>query len=89
MRKFVVLAALALGLVVGIPAALAQDGTGAQAFKDCPGVTASPGDTITCNFIVANTGDVPATITELTETSPDPGGNVADISCVNGGTVNS
>jgi uncharacterized repeat protein (TIGR01451 family) len=86
-RKFVLAAALALALVVGIPSALAQDGTGAQAFKDCPGATASPGDTITCNFAVSNTGDVPATITSLTETSPDPGGNVANISCTNGGTT--
>lgn len=86
MKRYIVMAALALGLVVGIPSALAA-ATGAEANKNCPGVTASPGDTITCAFSVQNTGEQSATITQLTETSPDPGGAAVDISCVNGATT--
>ena len=81
--KFALLAVMAIALAVGIPSAFAQ-ATGAEANKDCPGVAASPGDTITCNFSVENTGEQAAVITALTETSPDPGGTPVDISCVAG-----
>ena len=86
MKRLLILALLALGLVIGVSTALAQS-TGAEANKDCPGLTASPGDTITCNFSVENTGEQEAEITLLTETSPDPGGAPVDISCVAGGVT--
>jgi len=85
-KRLLILALLALGLVIGVSTALAQS-TGAEANKDCPGLTASPGDTITCNFSVENTGEQEAEITLLTETSPDPGGAPVDISCVAGGVT--
>ena len=81
--RILLLALLAVALAVGVPSAFAQ-ATGAEANKDCPGVTASPGDTITCNFNVQNTGEQAAVITLLSETSPDPGGTPVDISCVAG-----
>jgi uncharacterized repeat protein (TIGR01451 family) len=81
--RVLLLALLAVALVVGVPSAFAQ-ATGAEANKDCPGATASPGDTITCNFSVQNTGEQAAVITELIEVSPDPGGTPVDISCVAG-----
>lgn len=86
MKRFMLLPILALLAVVGvivIPGALAQDeATGANATKNCPGATAQLGETITCNFTAENTGQLPATITSLTELSPDPGGTSTDISCV-------
>ena len=48
-------------------------------------MTASPGDTVTCNFEVENTGALPAVITELVEISPDPGGAPVNIACTAGG----
>jgi uncharacterized repeat protein (TIGR01451 family) len=81
---------LLVGLAVALPgAAQAQDpGTGASAAKECPGTTATLGQTITCAFVVQNIGDFPAQVTALTETSPSPGGTVSDISCtIAGGTV--
>ena len=61
--------------------------TGASASKDCPGVAATLGETITCNFTVRNIGFFPGQVTALTEQSPFPGGAVVDISCVAGGAV--
>jgi hypothetical protein len=91
-RRLLVLPLLALVTVLAgaFPsAAQAQDpGTGASASKECPGLVAAPGDTITCGFVVQNIGDFPATVTTLTETSPSPGGAVTNISCtVAGGAV--
>ena len=83
-RRALVLVA-AVGMLVVVSSAQAQEGTGAEANKDCPGVAAVPGQTVVCNFSVQNTGDTPAEITLLTETSPDPGGAPVDISCVAGG----
>jgi uncharacterized repeat protein (TIGR01451 family) len=76
---------VALGLMLGLGSATAQvppaDATGAGATKDCPGLTAQLGQTVTCTFTVENEGATPATITELVEISPDPGGAPVDISC--------
>src|SRR4051812_13833861 len=69
-------------LVVSYPAAAQTDpGTGAQAFKNCPADVATIGQTITCTFVVSNTGDTPAEVVSLTETSPFPGGTIVNISC--------
>ena len=77
-----------VGTLVVANSAQAQDpGTGAAADKDCPGVAAELGQTITCNFTVVNTGDFPAQVTALTEQSPFPSGDMVDISCTAGGTV--
>ena len=76
-----------LGMFAVASSALAQEGTGADAQKECPGVAATLGETITCNFSVENTGDLPAEVTTLTETSPEPGGVPVDISCTAGGMV--
>jgi hypothetical protein len=89
----VLLAALVAALVlvaaaaldVARPAQAQQPGTGASAAKNCPSDTALIGSTVTCNFIVANTGDFPATVTLLTETSPDPGGTAENITCTTAG----
>ena len=92
-RTLVLAFALVAGvgtLVVANPAQaqIPDPGTGAQAGKNCPADVAAPGQTITCLFAVANTGDFPAVVTELTETSPFPGGTIIDISCtIAGGTV--
>jgi uncharacterized repeat protein (TIGR01451 family) len=80
------MALVSLALLFVVPSAFAQ-ATGAEANKDCPGLTASPGDTIICNFNVQNTGQQPAVITELVEISPDPGGAPVDISCTAGGVT--
>ena len=85
-RRVLVLVA-AVGMLVAVSSAQAQEGTGAEANKDCPGISASPGDTVVCNFSIENTGDLPAVITTLTETSPDPGGTPVNISCVAGGVT--
>jgi uncharacterized repeat protein (TIGR01451 family) len=85
---------LALVAVVGVgalvlanPAQAQETGTGAEAAKVCPGTEATPGQTITCAFRVVNTGDDPAEVTNLTETSP-VGSTAVDISCtIAGGTV--
>jgi uncharacterized repeat protein (TIGR01451 family) len=88
--------ALTLALVAGVgtlvvsnpaQAQVTDPGTGASAAKNCPGATATLGQTITCTFAVANTGDFPAQVTTLTEQSPFPGGAVVDISCTAGGAV--
>ena len=62
-------------LVVSNPAQaqVVDPGTGASAAKNCPGATATLGQTITCTFAVANTGDFPAQVTTLTEHEPIPG----------------
>ncbi len=85
-RRVLVLVA-AVGMLVAVSSAQAQEGTGAEANKDCPGISASPGDTVVCNFSIENTGDLPAVITTLTETSPDPGGAPVNISCAAGGVT--
>ncbi len=74
-------------LVVANPARAQEDQTGASADKDCPGMLATLGQTVTCNFTVANIGAFPAVVTGLTEQSPAPGGAVVDISCTAGGAV--
>jgi uncharacterized repeat protein (TIGR01451 family) len=82
------LVAIAVALVlVGASPAQAQEQVGASATKDCPGLLARLGDTITCNFTVQNIGAFPAQVAELTEQSPFPGGNVVDISCLAGGVT--
>jgi uncharacterized repeat protein (TIGR01451 family) len=87
-RALVLVAAVGTLVVAGSAQAQEPPGTGAEANKTCPGVAATIGQTITCNFSVQNTGDLPAQVTALTETSPDPGGAVVDISCtVAGGAV--
>src|SRR5918994_5530214 len=80
---------LVAALVLANPAqAQVPPGTGASAGKNCPASTATPGDTIICDFAVANTRAETATVTALTETSPYPGGTVVDESCtIAGGTV--
>ena len=88
--------ALTLALVAGAgtlavsnpaEAQVPDPGTGAQAGKNCPADVAAPGQTITCGFAVANTGDFDAVVTQLTEI-PFPGGPIVDISCtIAGGTV--
>jgi LPXTG-motif cell wall-anchored protein len=81
-----------LATLVGFNQAEAQPdpGTGAQAFKNCPADVAIIGTTITCSFIVSNSGDFPAVVTALTETSPYPGGTAVAISCtlVGGAVIN-
>ena len=85
--------ALTLALVAGVGAlvlaapAQAQEVTGARANKDCPGLTATPGQTITCNFEVENTGALPATVTALREISPFPGGTPVNITCTAAGAT--
>jgi uncharacterized repeat protein (TIGR01451 family) len=78
--------ALVLALVLPNPAQ-AQEQVGASATKNCPGLLAELGQTITCNFTVQNIGAFPAQVVELTEQSPFPGGDVVDISCVAGGVT--
>ena len=88
--------ALTLALVAGAgtlavsnpaEAQVPDPGTGAQAGKNCPADVAAPGQTITCGFAVANTGDFDAVVTALTEI-PFPGGPIVDISCtIAGGAV--
>ncbi len=73
-------------LVASNPVQAQDPGTGTSAFKNCPGATAQPGQTITCNFAVANTGDFPAEVTLLTETSPE-GSTAVDITCTAGGVA--
>ena len=65
--------AVAGTLVVANLAQAQEPGTGASANKDCPGLAATLGETITCNFTVENIGDFPAEVTALTETEPIPG----------------
>jgi uncharacterized repeat protein (TIGR01451 family) len=77
----------AVGMLVAVSSAQAQQAIGAEAQKECPGVAATLGQTVTCTFAVENTGDLPAEVTALTETSPDPGGTPVDISCTAGGVV--
>lgn len=84
-RRALVLVAAIATFVVASPAQAQVTQVGARADKDCPGATASPGDTITCNFEVENTGALPAVISELVEISPDPGGAPVDIACTAGG----
>ena len=84
-RALVLVAAIVGTLIVANPAQAQVTQVGARADKDCPGVTASPGDTVTCNFEVENTGALPAVITELVEISPDPGGAPVNIACTAGG----
>src|SRR5215217_5838736 len=78
-----------VGTLFGLDPAQAQDpGTGAEAFNNCPADVATIGQTINCLFSFRNTGDFPAQVTAMTETSPFPGGTVANISCtVLGGAV--
>ena len=79
---------LVMGLAFGLPGvAQAQDQTGASATKECPGLAAQLGQTITCKFTVENEGAFPAEITTLTETSPFPGGTAVNVSCVAGGVT--
>jgi uncharacterized repeat protein (TIGR01451 family) len=84
-RALVLVAAIVGTLIVANPAQAQVTQVGARADKDCPGATASPGDTITCNFEVENTGALPAVITELVEISPYPGGAPVNITCTAGG----
>ena len=80
-RALVLFAAVVGTLIVANPAQAQEDLTGARANKDCPGTTATPGQTIICNFEVENTGDLPATVTTLREISPFPGGALVNITC--------
>src|SRR5215217_2888062 len=86
-RALALTLALVGALVLANPAQAQETGTGAEAAKECTGLTATPGETITCAFRVVNTGDDPAEVTNLTETSP-VGGTPVDISCtIAGGAV--
>jgi uncharacterized repeat protein (TIGR01451 family) len=71
----------AIAMTLPAQAQEVDPGTGASAFKNCPGTTVDLGETITCTFVVRNIGDNPATIASLTETSPYPGGAVVNESC--------
>lgn len=88
-KRFTTLAMLALVSLLAVVltgAASAQDpGTGASASKECPGVAAQLGQTITCGFVVQNIGAFPAQITALNEQSPFPGGSVNNITCTAAG----
>ena len=86
--RLVALACVLASLAVAAAAQIPDPGTGAEAFKNCPADIATIGQTVTCTFAVANTGDFPATVSALTEQSPFPGGVIVDISCtIAGGTV--
>src|SRR3954451_10459683 len=91
-RHVLVLMFVAVGALIGgrsTHAPTPPPGTGASADKDCPGESATLGQTVTCNFAIANIGDFPAQVTTLTEQSPFPGGPTAVISCTAGGaTIN-
>jgi len=89
-RGTLALVFVAVGALVGANSTQARQpapGTGASADKDCPGEAATLGQTITCNFTVANIGDFPAQVTTLTEQSPFPAGPAAAISCTAGGVA--
>ena len=78
-RRVLVLVA-AVVVLVAVRVLRRPNLTGAEANKNCPGVTASPGDTITCNFNVQNTGEQAAVITDLVRHARS-GGAPVDISC--------
>ena len=84
-RRALVLFAAVVGTLIVANPAQAQEVTGARANKDCPGTTATPGQTIICNFEVENTGNLPATVTTLREISPFPGGVPINITCTTAG----
>ena len=86
-RRTLVLVAAVVGTLIVANPAQAQQVTGARANKDCPGTTATPGQTIICNFDVENTGALPATVTTLREISPFPGGTPVNITCTTAGGV--
>ena len=88
LRLALTLAAAVGLLVVASPAQAQQpEPTGASASKDCPGLAAGLGETITCNFTVQNIGFFPAEVTTLEDQSPFPGGAISNISCVAGGVT--
>ena len=84
-RRALVLVAAVVGTLIVANPAQAQEVTGASASKNCPGLTATPGQTITCSFKVENTGNLPATVTALREISPFPGGAPVNITCTTAG----
>jgi uncharacterized repeat protein (TIGR01451 family) len=88
-RRALVLVA-AVGMLVVVSSAQAQQQIGATATKDCPpapvGDPYTIGDTVTCTATFTNVGAFDATVTLLTETAPfvapGPGpGTPIDIEC--------
>ena len=84
--KLALVAGACPALVLATPAQ-AQEVTGARRTRTVRVITATPGQTITCNFDVENTGAAPATVTALREISPFPGGTPVNITCTAGGAT--